>query len=425
MPTIDAARLIADLRRLATFGAYRTGVHRPTYSPQDMAAREWFVAQMAEAGLDASIDGIGNCHGRPRVEGPRLLIGSHLESQNHAGWLDGALGMVCGLEVVRACRADPACAGFAVEVAAWADEEGHYGRFLGSRSFVGEVNEAEIDAARSHEAGLSLRDALAGAGLAGRARDVIGAADYIGYLEAHIEQGDSLDTAGQRLGIVTGIVGILQYRISFEGEQNHAGTTRMAVRKDAGVALVELCAAIGRRFAAISGPRSVWTTGDIRLHPGQPSVVPGRAEMILQVRDVDAEQLGRFDRALTELAGEADRAGPCRVAVQPLWQVNPVLMSSAFQADLAAAAERRAPGAATAMPSAAGHDAQILASVMPAAMLFVPSIGGISHHWSEDTKESDIVLGCQVLADAADAICRNHRRKKDAGVPGPGPDLGR
>jgi len=409
MAKINGERLLADLRRLAEFGKYKSGVHRPTYSPQDMAARQWLAAQLTEAGLDASIDGIGNIFGRPRESGPRLLIGSHCESQNHAGWLDGALGVVYGLEIARAFREDPACRACPIEVAAWADEEGHFGNFLGSRSFIGDLTDAEIEQARDRGDGLPLRAALDRAGLAGRARATIAPQDYIGYLEAHIEQGDTLEQAGLHLGVVTAIVGIWQYRIVFTGEQNHAGTTRMAARKDAGVALVSLCAAIAARFAEIAGPRSVWTTGAIRLEPGQPSIVPGGAEMLFQIRDVAVAQLERFEQALDQLAADANASGPCKVAVDALWKVDPVPMSQPFQQQLMRAANLWAPGGVMAMASAAGHDAQILARKVPAGMLFVPSIGGVSHHWTEDTKDEDIVLGCRALADAAEAIWRQRR----------------
>jgi N-carbamoyl-L-amino-acid hydrolase len=408
MPQINGARLLADLRRLAKFGAYKSGVHRPTFSPQDIDARRWLVERFAEAGLEASIDGIGNVFGRSRAKGPNLLLGSHTESQNHAGWLDGALGVMYGLEVARAFSEDPRTAASAIDVASWADEEGHFGSFLGSRSFIGDVRDEEIDKARDNNNGTPLRDALANAGLSERKRETITPSDYIGYLEAHIEQGDTLDEAGLRLGVVTGIVGIRQYRIVFVGEANHAGTTRMAQRKDAAVALVKLAAAIAERFPQISGPRSVWTTGAIHVEPGQPSIVPGRAEMMFQVRDIEPAQLQRFEDTLLALVAEANSAGPCTVTMETVWTVSPVLMSQAFQDALSRAAQKHAPGGFISMPSGAGHDAQILARKLPAGMLFVPSIKGVSHHWTEDTSEADIVLGCQALADAAEEIVRSH-----------------
>ena len=168
MPQINGARLLADLRRLAKFGAYKSGVHRPTFSPQDIEARRWLAGRFAEAGLKASIDGIGNVFGRSRATGPKLLLGSHTESQNHAGWLDGALGVMYGLEVARAFSEDPRTAGALIDVASWADEEGHFGSFLGSRSFIGDITDEEIDKARDHNDGTPLRKALATAGLGER-----------------------------------------------------------------------------------------------------------------------------------------------------------------------------------------------------------------------------------------------------------------
>ncbi|MCC2664646.1 MAG: Zn-dependent hydrolase, partial [Geminicoccaceae bacterium] len=246
--------------------------------------------------------------------------------------------------------------------------------------------------------------ALERAGYAGRPRAQIEPARYEGFLEAHIEQGDYLESSGLRVGIVTSIVAIWQYRIVFEGAQNHAGTTRMAVRKDAGLALVRLAAALDQRFPEVAGERTVWTTGRITLDPGAPSIIPGRAEMLFQFRDVDPDRLARLERALEELVAEADAAGPCRCRLEALSRSVPKLMDGRFQDALEQAAERHAPGAHMRMPSAAGHDAQILAQRVPAGMLFVPSIGGISHHWSENTADADIALGCQVMATAAATI---------------------
>jgi N-carbamoyl-L-amino-acid hydrolase len=404
MPAIDPDRLLGDLRRLAEFGRYKTGVHRPTYSPEDVAARQWIADRMAAAGLEPTIDGIGNVIGRSPGAGPRLLIGSHSESQNHAGWLDGALGVIYGLEVARAVQADPGSAGRAVDVVSFADEEGHYGAFTGSRSFCGLLEEAEIDRLANRYDGTPLRSALERAGYAGRPREQIEPERYKGFLEAHIEQGDYLESSGLKVGIVTSIVAIWQYRIVFEGAQNHAGTTRMAVRKDAGLALVRLAAAIDKRFPEVAGERTVWTTGRITLEPGAPSIIPGRAEMLFQFRNADPDRLALLERALEELVAEADAAGPCRCRLEAVSRSVPKLMDQHFQDALEQAAERHAPGGHMRMPSAAGHDAQILAQRVPAGMLFVPSIGGISHHWSENTADEDIVLGCQVMATAAATI---------------------
>src|SRR5713101_1710435 len=380
MPKTDGERVVADLKRLAKFGRYKSGVHRPTYSAEDVASRQWLADKFAEAGLDPLIDGIGNVIGRNPSAQRRLLVGSHSETQPHG-------------------------AGLGIEAVAWADEEGHYGNMLGSRSFTGGLSEDEIEAAESRE-GKKLRQALVEAGFAGRPRELVDPARYVGYLEAHIEQGDTLDSAESRIGIVEGIVGIWNYWVTLTGEQNHAGTTQMSRRKDAGSAMVRLATRIHDRFAEIAGPRTVWTIGRMLLDPNAPSIVPGRAEMQVQFRDTDTNILALFERTLHELVAASDGAGPCGVAIAPLSKTAPAPMDPGFQRLIEAAAERHAPGRHLRMPSGAGHDAQILSRRMRSGMMFVPSLKGISHHWAEDTTEADIVLGAQVFADAAAAILR-------------------
>lgn len=394
--SIDGKRLLADLYKLREFGTYKTGVHRPTYSKVDMESRHWLAERMREAGLTPEIDGVGNVIGRGTGDGPRVLLGSHTETQPYAGWLDGALGVMYGLEVARAV-------GHGVDVVSWADEEGHYSSFPGSRSFVGLFSEADIDAGRNKYEGISMREALAGAGLAGLPRIGFEPGRYRGYLEAHIEQGDTLESTGEKIGIVTSIVGIWAFRITFEGVQNHAGTTRMAIRRDAGLAAAKLVTAIDALFPTICAERTVWTVGRITLDPGAGSIIPGGAEVIFQIRDADPAVLQRMAAALEGLVAEAD-TGPCRAVLHDVSRSTPSLMDPGFQDALERAAERYAPGQHQRMPSGAGHDAQWLARVMPAAMVFVPSIGGISHHWSEDTSDADIVLGCQVMAAAVAEI---------------------
>jgi len=409
MPMIDGQRVVSDLKRLADFGRYKTGVHRPTYSPVDVESRHWLAEKLGEAGLEPVIDGIGNVIGRNRSAHRRLLVGSHSETQPYGGWLDGSLGVIYGVELARAFAADPGCAGLGIEVAAWADEEGHYQSFLGSHSFTGTLSEEQIDRVRGRDDGIPLREALERAGFAGRPRERVEPGHYIGYLEAHIEQGDTLDSTGLRIGVVETIVGIWNYRVLVTGEQNHAGTTRMVRRKDAGVAMVRVASRIHDRFPGIAGPLTVWTIGRMVIEPNAPSVIPGRAEMQVQFRDSDPERLTLFEKTLHELVGEADRAGPCRVEVEPMARSEPRPMDPGFQREIEVAAERHAPGMYMRLPSAAGHDAAVLSYRMPAGMMFIPSLGGISHHWSEDSKEEDIVLGAQVFADAAERILRAAR----------------
>ena len=399
MVTIDTARFLQDLHELRRIGQFRTGVHRPTYSPQDMEARRWLVRKLEECGLEASIDGIGNVHGRHRGPGPHLLVGSHIESQNEAGWLDGALGVVAGVALARA--------GLPVDVAAFADEEGHFeGGFLGSRSIIGDLSEAEIDRSRSRNDGRSLREWLAEAGLAGLPRLTLEPGRHKGFFEMHIEQGTQLENAGLRIGVVTGIVAIWQWRILVEGQQDHAGGTTMAERRDAGLAAVRLLAMIDQEFPRACGERSTWTTGRILLDPGAPSIIPGGADILFQFRDIDPVVLERMEQALRACVQESNRRERTTARLASISKSQPAPCDPAMMAALEAAAEAHAPGLWQRIPSGAGHDAQYIARRMPVAMLFVPSIGGISHHWSEDTKEEDLALGVTVLGDAAERFLR-------------------
>ncbi len=245
-----------------------------------------------------------------------------------------------------------------------------------------------------------MREALRDAGFANRARAHYERGRHVGYLEAHIEQGETLESSGLKIGVVTSIVGIWQYRITFAGEQNHAGTTRMAIRKDAGLALARFCVAIDERFPAACGPRTVWTTGRITLDPGAPSIIPGAAEMLFQIRDDDPAVIVRLEDRLHAMAAEVNNEGRCSVAVERLRAGAPALMDPSFQQAIEHASAAYAGGKSVRMPSGAGHDAQILATVMPAGMLFVPSIGGISHHWTENTADADIVTGAEVFVEA-------------------------
>nr|WP_284508324.1 MULTISPECIES: Zn-dependent hydrolase [unclassified Caballeronia] len=398
---INPARLLDDLRHLRTFGATGPGVVRLSLSSVDMDARRWLAGRMNEAGLAATIDGVGTVFGRSRNAGPALLIGSHTDTQPTGGWLDGALGVIYGLEIARALAECETTRHFAVDVASWIDEEGTFSGFLGSRSFVGEAVDEALRHARNRE-GVLLGDALAQAGLIGAARVRIDRARHKAYLEPHIEQGGRLEAHGKSIGVVTTIVGIRELKLRFTGQRNHAGTTPMSIRRDAGAALVAFIARMDEAFRAIADADTVWTVGRIELDPGSFSVVPGAADMYLQFRDASAERLRAMEAALAALIRDFNAEGKIGVAMTDSEPPEaPVVMDAALQAHIAEAAEALAPGQWERMPSGASHDAQVIAHHVPACMLFVPSIGGASHDFIEDTAESHIVLGCEVAARAA------------------------
>lgn len=399
---IDGARLLSDLRRLATFGAFETGVDRPAFSDADLAAREWLRQRMIEAGLDAAIDNVGNVYGQAKDAARTILIGSHSDSVPKGGWLDGALGVVYGLEIARAVAAAGLPGGAGIDVISFQEEEGAYLPLLGSRAFCNEVSEAEIDAAANAD-GHSLRDAIAGCGLGGRPPARLDPARHAAFLEAHIEQGPRLEASGTSIGVVTALVGIRRYRIELTGQADHAGTTPMEMRKDSGAALIRLAHDLLALLEAEKGPETVWNIGKASLAPGAFNVVPATAEFLLEVRDPAAGTLDRLERKILALVSQADGAAGVAVAAHPAGGVAPARMDGDLRAAISAAAGRIG-ASAVELPSGAGHDAMMLARHVPAAMLFIPSVGGRSHHIAENTPDADIILGCRVMADAVAAL---------------------
>jgi beta-ureidopropionase / N-carbamoyl-L-amino-acid hydrolase len=406
VPRINRERLLNDLKRLRSFGATGPGVVRLALSPVDMESRRWLGRRMTDAGLDAVIDGVGTVFGRSRRSGPALLIGSHTDTQPTGGWLDGALGVVYGLEIARALAESEETRHLAVDVASWIDEEGTFAGFLGSRSFVGDPVEESIRCARNRE-GQRLQEALEVAGLADKPRVHLDRARHMAYLEPHIEQGGRLEAAGKSIGVVTTIVGMRELRLRFTGQRNHAGTTPMSIRRDAGAALVAFIPRMDEAFRQLADADTVWTVGRIELDPGSFSVVPGQADMLLQFRDANAARLQAMEAKLAELVRGVNAQGSVNVVLTVVDEPEePVVMDGALQEQLASAAEALAPGQWIRMPSGASHDAQLIAHHIPACMLFVPSIGGVSHDFIEDTAEEHIVLGCEVVLKAAVAILR-------------------
>jgi N-carbamoyl-L-amino-acid hydrolase len=402
---IDADRFLDDLRTLRTFGATGAGVVRPSLSPVDMEARRWLGDRLRDAGLAAEVDGVGNVLGRSPNDGPALLLGSHSDTQPTGGWLDGAYGVIVAVEVARALLAEPETADLAVDVAAWVDEEGTFLGCLGSRAFCGLIQPGEVADAVG-PGGQTLTDAWRTAGLDGVATRCE-PERYAGYLEAHIEQGASLERDGNRLGVVTAIVGSRNHDITFVGQQNHAGTTPMPLRRDAGRGMITFAHAIDEAFSRLSGARTVWTIGRMSVSPGAASIIPGRADLHLQYRDPDASRLSEMEAAVIAVSEDVATRSGIDIAVTPSGRpIDPVAMDDGLVDALGRAADRVAPGAWVEMPSAAIHDAMFLAEVMPAGMLFVPSIGGISHDFAEDTDDEDLVLGCRAIADACTAILR-------------------
>ena len=395
MMAIDPTRFLADLHRLRQFGASGVGkgVVRPAYSEADMAARDWLSEEMADAGLAPRFDAMGNLFGL--AAGPSLLLGSHSDSQPTGGWLDGALGVVAALEIARAARET---GGPAISVVSFQDEEGRFGVTTGSAVWAGGLSLPEADALRDHD-GVLLSDARAV--MQSRAGPDVDPAQFTGFIEMHIEQGPTLDAAGEQIGVVTDIVGIRDQVITLRGQQNHAGTTPMALRRDAFQGLSAFNTRLSDRLQNVVTPQSVWTIGHVSLSPNASSIVPGTARFSMQWRDGDVDRLGRMQAVIHEALYEVAEDMQLEVEMGSLLGLEPVAMDADLRARLETGADAVAPGRWRRMPSGALHDATNVARVLPVAMVFVPSIDGISHAFEEDTADADLVAGLRVLALAA------------------------
>lgn len=399
---IQPDRFLADLHKLRSFGASGVGkgVMRPAYSEADIEARQWLADQMRDAGLRVEIDAMGNVFGL--ADGPSLLLGSHSDSQPEGGWLDGALGVISALEIARTARET---GGPAISVVSFQDEEGRFGVTTGSAVWSGHMSPQTADTLKDHQ-GISLLDARSA--MAGMVTGPVDPEQFSGFIEMHIEQGPTLDTSGEKIGVVTDIVGIRDMKITYSGQQNHAGTTPMHLRRDAFQAVSAFNLELNERFQNVVTPQTVWTIGHVSLHPNASSIVPGRAVFSMQWRDGDADRLRRMEEIICVTASDIATHMGLKVDFGDMLGLEPVAMNPAFQDALVQGAEEISPGQWRKMPSGALHDATNVARLMPVAMLFVPSIGGISHAFEEDTQEADLVAGLRVLDHA---VARLTRRK--------------
>ncbi len=391
---INENRFLADLHKLREFGASGVGkgVIRPAYSEADIAARKWLASRMADAGLTPQFDPVGNLFAL--AEGPSLLMGSHSDSQPEGGWLDGALGVIAALEIARSSDQP-------VSVVSFQDEEGRFGVTTGSAIWSGGLPLDQADKLTDH-AGIPFAKARGAMG--DLAEGFVDPTRFTGFIEMHIEQGPTLDTQKEQIGVVTDIVGIRDMVVQFDGQQNHAGTTPMHLRRDAFQALSAFNTRLNDRFRNVVTPQTVWTIGHVDLHPNASSIVPGRVRFSMQWRDEDADRLARMEEIIRATAAEIAVEMGMDLSYGPMLGLEPVAMDPSLRAALEHGAEQVAPGKWRRMPSGALHDATNVSRLMSVAMLFVPSIDGISHDFAEDTAESDLIAGLYVLDHAVQRL---------------------
>jgi N-carbamoyl-L-amino-acid hydrolase len=399
VPAISLARLRANIEALAGFGrnAEGQGITRICWSPAYEDARAWLLERMRAAGLTTSVDTAGNTFGALGQGTPLVLTGSHIDTVPSGGPLDGALGVLAGLECLETVHRAGRRTGLPLAVVAWSDEEGRYGTLFGSRAYTGRLDAKQVPAMRAVD-GDRLVDAMARAGFdasrVARARGRPG--DLAAYVELHIEQGPHLETARIPIGVVDGIVGIRRRRVVFLGQADHAGTTPMDRRRDAFLGACEYALAAREVVVARGSGRSVTNFGRAELAPGVSNIVPARAELLQEMREIDSRVLARLDRECQALARAVARRRKLRVTIERIAETAPAVCAPRVRRAVMEAC-RDLGLRFREMPSAAGHDAQNLAAVTDAGMIFIPSRGGRSHRPDEWSDWKAIERGANVL----------------------------
>lgn len=395
---VNGARLNGWLAKFDSVGRTPTGINRVAYSDADLAGRAFTLDLFREAGLNPRIDTAGNILGR--LEGTDrslkpILIGSHVDSVTDGGNFDGPLGSFGAIEVARSLREQNVRLRHPLEVVVWTNEEGGT---VGSRSAIGHITAADLDkVARS---GKTIREGIGivGGNVAKLSEAERKKGDLACYMELHIEQGGLLEKAGLQIGVVEGIVGLRWFEVTITGFANHAGTTPMDQRQDAMLAAAKFAVAVNEAVRGVPG-RTVATIGRMVVSPNTTNVIPGQVVLTVDLRDLDSAKIAHFTDRFAQLGQEIGTATKTTVDIKQNIDTAPAISDPRVMGwiDGAAAAlgltRQR-------MPSGAGHDAQEMSRIAPMAMIFVPSVGGISHSPKEFTKPEDVVNGADVLLNA-------------------------
>lgn len=398
--TVRLSSVAASLDELGRIGGGANGsVTRVAWSSDLFAAYTWVGDRMRELGLEVEIDAAGNLLGRWQAGGgSAVLAGSHLDTVPSGGRFDGVLGVVAAVHAVRLLKEEGFQPARPLWIVAFMDEEGtrFNAALFGSRAFAGEDVSALGD--RADGAGTTLRDAMAEAGYAlDRVGDANRVAEVGAYLELHVEQGPVLEAEGAEIGVVTSIVGLRGYRVRLRGEANHAGTTPMPLRRDALAGAARI--ALELRELARARQNVTANVGKLSLEPGGANVVPGLADFTIDVRAATPEGVAELERLVEHTTTRIAAEENLELELEQTFELDPLVLDAHLVETVYRAAV--AEGAKTLrMPSGAGHDAMVIGRHVPAAMLFVPSRGGISHSPDEYTDPAHAELGMQVLAAA-------------------------
>lgn len=397
---VNPKTVLQNLEELRALTADENGAQRLAWSPMWLKARAWFEEKLKDLPVEHHYDAAGNrwitLAGKSEKA---LVIGSHLDSVPNGGWLDGALGVLAGLEVlISLARDHNGKPPVTVRLVDWADEEGaRFGRSLfGSSAFAG-THSIDADRKRTDRDGTTLEAALKNCGIdveriseASRERKNIAA-----YLELHIEQGPVLEKLGKPLGVVLGTKGVERWAITFHGQEAHSGSTPMEVRRDALAAAAKLALEI--RPIARKHPQSVATMGSVKTFPGIVTAVVGRCEVTLDMRDLDANILAGMLREAREASERFATEERCSVEWSKIWSIEPI----PFHPELIKLCEEaviETAGVSEQLPSGPLHDAAEVARLgIPTVMMFVQSLNGLSHNKAEDTKREHLEMAVMAL----------------------------
>jgi hydantoinase/carbamoylase family amidase len=414
--SLDPQRVIDELKELRALTSDDNGAQRVAWSDTWLKAREWFATKLHELPVEQHYDAAGNSWATlPGVSERELLIGGHLDSVPNGGWLDGALDLMAALEILRRFNAQySGRPPVTIRVVDWTDEEGRFGRsLLGSSAFAG-THSIEQDRGRTDRDGVRLEDAVRRCGYsfdrfpeAQKERRNAAA-----YLELHIEQGPVLESLGLPLAVVLGTKGVERHAIVFHGQEAHSGSTPMKRRRDALAAAAKLALEI--RTIAGKHPDAVCTIGCVKTFPGIATAVVGRCEATLDQRDLDADILALMLREAREASERFAAEEGCTVEWSRIWGIEPLRFHPGLL-DLCEQAVLETAGSSPRLPSGPLHDAaEVARAGIPSVMMFVQSLGGISHNKVEDSKEEHIAMAVVALdrlaTKAADWILRRERR---------------
>jgi N-carbamoyl-L-amino-acid hydrolase len=409
-PAVNGDRIQQHITALSKYGANpEGGVSRVAFSDADIAGRKYVNGLMLEAGLNIRTDAAGNMIGRREGSDPKLpaiMIGSHIDSVPGGGNYDGDVGVIGAIEVAQTLKERGVRLKHPLEVVVFADEEGGT---VGSFAMIGQLQPAALEL-MTHS-GKTIRDGIRAIG--GDPDNIRKAqrlpAELKAYVELHIEQGAILDESDIDIGVVEGIVGIRWWDVTIEGIANHAGTTPMNRRRDALLSASQFALAVNRVATSMPG-RQVATVGRIRAEPGAPNVIPGKVVLSLEIRDLDAAKMTTVYDAIH---AEADKIAQARQTPFTFTQLKvssePAPTDPRLQRIIAKAASSLNLTSKV-MPSGAGHDAQEISHITPTGMIFVPSVGGISHAPKEFTSQQDMANGANVLLQTVLAIDRGDLR---------------